>query len=476
MGVYEVKAFDEQRVAMERSLISLVADDPRSYEIAVDLVDADDFSGALERDVWRIICSLHARGRYTLRALEEQLGGMVGADKAPALIDAMLKDCTSFGVHGVARDVREMANKARVAEVVKWTEVHIADPELSDLDLQVIIEEGLVEAIKAQSSERKAGHFADGVDDWLSDLMSDTALARGVTTGVDALDAMVGGYRPGELIVVGGRPSMGKSIVATAAATACAMTGQGVFIASLEMRREEMRARVLCDLARDRRRIEYQKIMRGEISPAEAADLRLSADALKSLSIIVDDRGGLSAAQISLSARRAARSIEAQDKTLGLVVVDYLQLMAIDGQWRGDKNNGVGANSAAMKQLAKDLNCPVMLLSQLNRSVEARDDKRPTMSDLRDSGSIEQDADVVMFPFRPEYYLARKVEEAKDENERTNLRADLGAVKGKLSLIIEKQRNGPRGVVPADVDVATASIRDEGRLHGSQSSLLEGVA
>lgn len=476
MGAFEENAFATRRGEIERNLIGLLLDNPEGWSRAVDRVDAGDFCDPICSDLWRIMGGLHGRGRYTLRAVEEQLGQIVKPENAPGIIETCLRNVSIFGVEDLAADIRNMANKARLTEVCQWAKTHAGDLDLSDQEMQVLLEEALVDALKVSTGERKAGAFHEGIDVWLEGLSDAKQLARGVTTGVRALDEMTGGYRPGELIVVGGRPSMGKSIVATAAAAACARTGKGAIIISLEMQREELRARVLCDIARERRQIKYRDVLSGQISNADAAELRLAADVLKTMPIQVDDRGGLSAAQISLSSRRMARQLDAQGVDVGLIVVDYLQLMSLDSQWRGDKNNGVGANSAAMKQLAKELNCPVMLLSQLNRSVELRDDKRPTMSDLRDSGSIEQDADVVIFPFRPEYYLARKVEEAKKDSDRIDLMADLSAAKGKLSLIVEKQRNGPRGIAPADIDVATASIRDSGMLFHTDSSLFEGAA
>lgn len=478
MGVHERREFDAKRAKTEISLIGLAIADMKTLDRVQDLVDYDDFSDPLCQTTFRQAVTLYNRGRFTLRTLEEQLVREgVGAETAADFLSAAVGSIVRFDMEALAGEVRQLANKERIREALEFAEKYIGDAQYDDVEYSMLVENAFEMARKTSRNEKRAEHFAEGVDDWIRKMRDGEALAPGISTGLASLDETIGGYRGGELIVVGGRPSMGKTVIGTSAAIAAARSGLGVYFASLEMPRDQLRARVLCDLARDEHRIEYNAMMAGRLSQTDIGALTRSADVLKALPIIVDERGALTAAQISLGARRAARQFESMDTRLGMVVVDYLQLMALDSQWKGDKNNGVGANSAALKQLAKDYDCAVVLLSQLNRSVESRDDKRPMMSDLRDSGSIEQDADVVMFPFRREYYLAREVDQAKSDAKRIDLKADLDACRKRISLIIEKQRNGPRGTLEADCDIGTSSIRDRGVIRPEVSrDLLEEFA
>lgn len=472
-------ALSERRERAELSLLGLLATPlvANPVERIEGLVDELDFSSELLGRAFVAVVNLHVRGRFTVGAYREQLiaAGLNDQD-AGRLLDILAAPSFMVDIEALAADVRRMANKARLRGVVDLADQMVADATMADDQLQVGLETALVAAVRTGVSERKAAHFAEGVDGWLDTVRDNIGVSTGISTGVADLDEMIGGYRPGELIVIGGRPSMGKSIVATAAATAAAATGAGVFISSLEMPREQLRARVLCDLCRETHRIEYQSLLKRRLSHTDEVELRRAASVLKDYPIIVDDRGGLTSAQIALAARRARRRFESEGKKLGLIVIDYLQLMAQPPEWRGDKNNGVAANSAAMKRLAKEMDCPVMLLSQLSRRVEERDDKRPMMSDLRDSGAIEQDADAIIFPFRAEWYLAADIKAAKTEKARIDAMAELAEFKNRIDLLVEKQRNGPRGVVKADCDAGTSSIRDYGKLRPGAAPSLFGDA
>jgi replicative DNA helicase len=275
----------------------------------------------------------------------------------------------------------------------------------------------------------------------------------GIATGLRDLDVKMGGLQPSDLIIVAGRPGMGKTALGTniaynvakahraevqADGTMKSVNGGIVGFFSCEMSAEQLATRILSEQTS----IASSTIRRGGITEADFEKIRDYSIELQSLPLYVDETGGLSISQLTARARRLKRQ-----KGLDLLVVDYIQLLQGSGK-RGNDNRvqEVTEITTALKALAKELNVPIIALSQLSRQVESRDDKRPQLSDLRESGSIEQDADVVMFVFREEYYLANKEPRAgTPEHEKWQL--DMSLVHGKAEVIIGKQRHGPTGTV-----------------------------
>jgi replicative DNA helicase len=242
----------------------------------------------------------------------------------------------------------------------------------------------------------------------------------GLPTGFVAFDHMTTGLHPGDLVIVAGRPSMGKtSFAMNIAEHASLIERKGVAVFSMEMSAEQLGLRVLSSFGR----IDQQRLRTGQLDDLEMSRLISQAGLIAEAPLFIDETGGL--APLELRAR--ARRLKARHD-IGLVVVDYLQLMQVPGS-KENRTNEISEISRSLKSLAKELNVPVIALSQLNRGVEQRDNKRPRMSDLRESGSIEQDADVIVFIYRDEVYN----KESPDQ--------------GTAEIIIGKQRNGPIGTV-----------------------------
>jgi replicative DNA helicase len=264
----------------------------------------------------------------------------------------------------------------------------------------------------------------------------------------------MGGLQPSDLIVLAGRPGMGKTALATniayniarayqpevqADGTTRAVNGGVVGFFSCEMSAEQLATRIIAE----RTGIPSSSIRRGGISEADFEKIRDYSIELQSLPFYVDETGGLSISQLTARARRLKRQ-----KGLDLIVVDYIQLLSGSGK-KGNDNRvqEVTEITTSLKALAKELNIPVIALSQLSRQVENRDDKHPQLSDLRESGSIEQDADVVLFVYREEYYLQNK-EPKPGTPEHEKWKLDMELAHGKAEVIIAKQRHGPTGTVP----------------------------
>ncbi len=263
----------------------------------------------------------------------------------------------------------------------------------------------------------------------------------GLATGFTELDQLLGGLQPSDLIIMAGRPSMGKTALAMAMAFHIAKTiGQGeVSFYSLEMSASQLLTR---QLAIDHA-ISSDRLRRGDLEAPEIERLIRSERDYEGVRLHIDETGGLTLATLALRARRR----KSLYKTVCLII-DYLQIMGGDG--RRDYQNRVQeitAITSGLKALAKALEIPIIALSQLSRQVEAREDKRPQLSDLRDSGSIEQDADIVLFVFREDYYLARREPPLSKPDLRVEWEAELEAVRGLAEIIVAKHRHGPIGTV-----------------------------
>ncbi|OAT80863.1 replicative DNA helicase [Desulfotomaculum copahuensis] len=255
---------------------------------------------------------------------------------------------------------------------------------------------------------------------YIEDRYRNQGKISGITSGFIDLDRLLCGFQPGDLVIVAGRPAMGKTSLGLSIAHQVALQyNQPVAVFSLEMSRSQLVQRVLCAEAM----VDQQKVRSGHLSESDWARLAEAAGRLAPAPLYIDDAAMLSPRQLRAKARRLQA-----EKGLGLIVVDYLQLM--QGARRVEnRQQEIAEISRSLKGIAKDLHVPVLALAQLSRSVESRQDKRPIMSDLRESGSIEQDADVVMFIYRDEYY--------RPDTEK----------RGIAEIIVAKQRNGPTGLV-----------------------------
>jgi replicative DNA helicase len=294
----------------------------------------------------------------------------------------------------------------------------------------------------------------------------------GLATGLRDLDGKLGGLQPSDLVVIAGRPSMGKTALATNIAFNIARArvrslasnperrpddpehdGAVVGFFSLEMSSEQLATRILSEQSG----LPSERIRRGIIDQDEFKRLVAASQEMSALPLYIDQTGGLSIAQLSARARRLKRQ-----HGLGLLVVDYLQLMTGNASRSDNRVQEVSQITTGLKALAKELNVPVVALSQLSRAVENREDKRPQLADLRESGSIEQDADVVMFVYREEYYIERtKPQEGTAEF--MEWMGKMQLVSGKADVIIGKQRHGPIGTVNLQFDGSVTRFSDLAR-------------
>jgi replicative DNA helicase len=268
---------------------------------------------------------------------------------------------------------------------------------------------------------------------------------KGCTTGIVDIDDLLGGFEPGQVIVVAGRPGMGKTAVACSSVIGLARGGSGVLFLSLEMRSKELGMRMAADLCFEGNRgVDFAKIVNGTVSSDDMMRICRARDEISSWPIAIVDHGSVTLSRLQLGVRRAKRRFAAKGHELKVVVIDYLQLLNVDTPGRKSQYEVVSEISRTLKAMAKDLNVCIIALAQLSREVEKRDDKRPQLSDLRDSGQIEQDADAVMFLYREEYYLTKK-KPPKTEEARINFEKSLADSRSRIEFLVPKCRNGPGG-------------------------------
>src|SRR6476660_2731134 len=345
----------------------------------------------------------------------------------------------------------------------------LAQIERAETELYKVAEEG--------GAEGKAKSFAEATKEAL--YLAEKALnsgghLSGFTTGLEVLNSKLGGLHKSDLIIVAGRPGMGKSALGTNMAFAAARRflrdsadgidagkslGAPVVLFSLEMSADQLATRILSEQSG----ITSENLRTGRITQQEFRDLARAAAELESLPLYIDDTPGLTIAALRTRARRLKRQ-----KNIGLVVVDYLQLLQGSGR-NGAENRvqEISEISRGLKQLAKEIDVPVIALSQLSRQVEQREDKRPQLSDLRESGSIEQDADIVLFIYREDYYVASREPKApKDDDDIKIVEAyqqwqqDMGRVYGLAEVIVAKQRHGSTGKVRLKFDSRITKFSD----------------
>ena len=437
----------------ERSILAAVILQRGVLDDVADIVRADDFYQPAHRAVYTAMLKLCAAARpidpitleESLRATREigLVGGLEGLGKladsygsiqqarhhATIVADRAAQRRMVQLFRTLAEEGCENIDKPR-AWIASAQQRLLAASERASTNSYQPISELVHDAMKGIADEAKAAKLAQeqGLE----------TPVTGVRTGFHKLDDMTGGLQPSELVVLAARPSMGKTALACNIASTASATGVPVLILSMEMSKDQIVRRELCSRAA----VDRMHIRRGSMSADDMRNLVAAASRTNTLPIAIDDRAALSITAMQSTGRRWRRDPRffppldgnEEDSRIGLIVVDYLQLgKGEDGSGHNVRNLEVGEISGGLKAMAKELKLPVLALSQLNRSVDARSDSRPKLSDLRDSGTIEQDADVVMFIYREEVYAA-------DYAAKENCKRD-------AELNVAKQRNGPTETV-----------------------------
>jgi replicative DNA helicase len=398
---------------------------------------------------------------------DESLSQIGGLDYLTALTDNAAPPASLGTYVSIVRDLagRRMAIAAGRHLISEAADVRVG----GTLRPTIAAHIGRLQRLFDEGSDRKTsftiGEAMGAMVERVKRMRAGEADPNAIKTGIASLDKFTGGFHRGEYIILGARPSMGKTALATQLAYNVASRGLGVFYASLEMPVPLITPRFAsCRLWAPGMEAHYQSILRGAVDERTMRWLESATEEVKGWPLIVDDAAGLATPEVEARAQIAKAKFERRGSTLGLVVVDHIHKMRHPGSQ--SKVSEYTEISARLAEMAKRLDCPVLALAQLNRGVEVRDDKRPQLSDLRESGSIEQDADTVLFVYRPAYYLERR--RCADPNAEADRLADLGAVANRLELIIEKQRSGPIGTIDLWCDMASNVVRDPAEVAGME--------
>jgi replicative DNA helicase len=448
-------------IEAEQALLGAVLVNNDAFYRVSDFLEAKHFFEPLHQSIFETASSIIRAGKVatpvtlkTFLSADLDLGGLTVAQYLARLA---AEATTIINAHDYGRTIYEMSLRRDLIGI-GTDMVNVAFDAPVDFAPKNQIEDAERRLYELAESGRYDGGFQKfsqaltvAVDMAAKAFQRDGKLS-GIATGLRDLDTRMGGLQHSDLIVLAGRPGMGKTALATNIAynvakayrgeiqpdgTTKAVNGGIVGFFSCEMSAEQLATRILAEQTE----IASSKIRRGGISEADFDKIRDYSIELQSLPLFVDETGGLAISQLTARARRLKRQ-----KGLDLLVVDYIQLLQGSSKKGDNRVQEVTEITTSLKALAKELNIPVIALSQLSRQVESRDDKRPQLSDLRESGSIEQDADVVMFVFREEYYLQNK-EPRPGTPEHEKWATDMELVHGKAEVIIAKQRHGPTGTV-----------------------------
>lgn len=430
-------------VEAEAALLGALMVGNKLIDPVAERLSAEHFFEGLHGRVFSCIVSLAAQGKaatpVTLRPYFEadeemrELGG-------PAYLAQLTGSSASIiGVYDFADQIRDLAERRRFVAGLQAA-IYAAgdfDVSLEDLSAQADaaisdIRDGAEDAGEYSGAEA-LGLVISGFDEKV------TGARCGVIPSVDSL---LGPMRPTHLVIGAGRPGMGKTATALSYALGAAERGHGVLFVSLEMDAEQLGERMAADLCLGQR-IPYEAIRDRTLTPAQRMDVCRAQERLKALPLQILDKQGLTISRLRTLVRRWARRFEARGHKLELVIVDYLQLLRADSK-RMDRYEAVSEISRSLKEIAKEQRLAVFALAQLSRKVEERADRRPMLSDLRESGQIEQDADAVLFFLRQEYYL-QSAEPDPGSAEHAKWQAALDKCQGRIEFICAKRRNGQAG-------------------------------
>lgn len=446
-------------VEAEQQLLGAILTNNDVYDKVASIIDASHFYDPVHMRIYEVAKARISKNALaspvTLKAFMEDDAGLKELGGAAYLVKLASSSISAFAVRDYAQMIYDLAIRRELIALGK----SIAE-QARRVDVASEPKEQIVQAEQALYQLAEQGQTEQGFKSFLRAVteavnVTNEAYQRGggmagISTGLDDLDKQLGGLHPSDLLILAGRPSMGKTSLATNIAfnvakaykrgvkpdgSEGALDGGVVGFFSLEMSAEQLAGRILAEASE----ISSHKIRQGDMTEDEFRRFVQAAKDLESCPLFIDDTPAIPISQLAARARRLKRT-----HGLDLLVIDYLQLCRGMAE---NRVNEIAEISMGMKAIAKELNIPVVALSQLSRQVENRDDKRPQLSDLRESGSIEQDADVVMFVFREEYYKEREKPGDHELDKMEEWKTAMERLHAKAEVIVGKQRHGPIGTV-----------------------------
>jgi len=452
-------------VEAESALLAALLHDNAAIDRVQGIVEASDFAEPIHAHLFGAMVAMRQEDRtaspITLRPHLEGWPDITADLTAVGYLNRLaVRGLATLDAMGYAQAVRELAARRKL---------YMLGHDLIDAsaNAELPIDSIASEAVTAldnvlalsRAKQAKPVSIGDAIRDALDSVLNDDGSAI-ITTGLKDLDKTLGGgWRRKQYAIIAGRPSMGKTTLATSAMLRTAKAGYGVYFLSLEMAAREISLRSVSDLCySSRSRVEYNNLSAGKSSQGDWASVALATDEYRRLPLVIDDSGRPTIAEIASRVRAQAQRFERDGGKLGLVVIDHLGFIKASDRYRGNRVHEVTEISAGLGQIAKEHDVCLIVLSQLNRGTEGRENKRPSLSDLRDSGSLEQDADVVLFCYREAYYLERTKHDPGSQAE-LKRQTELEATRNTLEVIVAKNRMGPTGIVNLFCDMGCNAVR-----------------
>ncbi|MEW9053359.1 MAG: replicative DNA helicase [Neobacillus sp.] len=416
-----------QNIEAEQAVLGAIFLEPSSLTMASEILIPEDFYRAAHQKIFDVMLKLNDKGKAVdlITVTEELAAAKLLEDTGGVSYLSELAGSvpTAANIEYYANIVGE---KSLLRRLIRTATNIATDGYSREDEVDALLSEA-EKSIMEVAQRKNAGAFHNIKDvlvrtyDNIEEMHNRVGEITGISTGFAELDRMTAGFQRNDLIIVGARPSVGKTAFAlNIASNVATKTGENVAIFSLEMGAEQLVMRMLCSEGN----IDAQRLRTGSLTDEDWGKLTMAMGSLSNSGIFIDDTPGVRISDIRSKCRRLQ-----QEHGLGMILIDYLQLILGSGRAGENRQQEVSEISRSLKQLARELKVPVIALSQLSRGVEQRQDKRPMMSDIRESGSIEQDADIVAFLYRDDYY--------DKESENKNI----------IEIIIAKQRNGPTGTV-----------------------------
>ncbi|MFK2823452.1 replicative DNA helicase [Arcobacter sp. YIC-80] len=443
-------------INIERAVLSSILFNPDELEEILGVLKAKDFYLPAHQKIYEVMIKLHEEDmpideEFIRKRLDQK-------EVDDSILIEILSANPITNTIAYVKEIKDGSIKRELSTLATTIKKVAIEEEIPANDALDTIQGELYKiSTDSATSELKDMHVITG--DTLSYIKRMKELGNthliGETTGFDALDRRTTGLNEGDLVIIAARPAMGKTAVVLNMALANVEANKGVIFFSLEMPAEQLMLRMLAA----KTSIPLQNLRKGDLDDRQWSNLSAAFDDLNTKKLFVDDGGSININQLRARVRKLAQN---EDNNISLVVIDYLQLM--QGTGNKDRHQEVSDISRGLKMLAREMKIPIVALSQLNRGLENRPDKRPMLSDLRESGAIEQDADIIMFVYRDDVYKqrdeARKEKEAKDKGEEYKSNFVDKPVE-EAEIIIGKQRNGPIGTVKLDFHKALTKFVDK---------------
>lgn len=464
MNIQDKRTWQPVAIEAEQTVLGCLLSNPDAFDRISGVLEPQHFFDPLHRTIFEIISTLLSAGKIaSIRTvpsfLPERIDNLNMTAKAYIARIALEALPPQVAVE-YAKHVREMADRRRISEIATQM-VPDAATDAAQLAAEAIeaLDTIIVSNASAALPAASMANVMVRTVDKIAQAYANENKIVGIPTGLRDLDAKMGGMQRGNLVLLAGRPGMGKSAVALNFIRNSARKDYRTLMFSKEMPADELGERMISDYIFDLpcANLPYRFLRTGNFHEQLFEYVREAAEAHSRLPIDVEEQPGLTMSQIATRARRYKR----KHRKLDILCIDHLGLIKPSERYRGNRVNEIMEITGGLKALAKELDCVVLLLSQLSREVEKREDKRPILADLRDSGSIEQDADTVIFLFREEYYLSSS-EPRPGTPEHLEWQQKIEAAHNKLVAIIAKQRMGPTGSLDLFCDIGNNAIRDLG--------------